>query len=168
MRLTVYFPEDSPMTHDLVGQKLTVGRLGDNDLQLDDASVSSHHAEIEAGEGVVLRDLGSTNGTYLNGEAVSGELPLKEGDEIYFGSVRAVFMEPSAGAGGGEVTEAPATAAVDADADAAGGGRPENFHYMSVLPRPTEPKDALGLVAKVSAGLGVAAAAAAVAFLLLG
>lgn len=167
MRLTVYFPADSPMTHDLVGQKLTVGRLGDNDLQLDDASVSSHHAEIEAGDGVVLRDLGSTNGTFLNGEAVSGEVALQEGDEIYFGSVRAVFMEPPAGAEAGDVVEAPPVAAA-VEIDAAGGGRPENFHYMSALPRPTEPKDTLGLVAWVTGGIGLAAAVAAVVVLLLG
>ena len=64
MRLTVYFPEDSPTTHEFVGHKLTIGRLGDNDVHLDDGSVSSHHAEVVARDGAaVLVDKDSTNGT---------------------------------------------------------------------------------------------------------
>ena len=67
MRLTVYFPEDSPTTHEFVGSKLTVGRLGDNDVRLDDGSVSGHHAELVVREGItVLVDKESTTGTFLN------------------------------------------------------------------------------------------------------
>jgi len=151
MRLTVYFPEDSPTTHEFVGQKLTVGRLGDNDVQVEDASVSSHHGEIELGEGsAVLRDLGSTNGTFLNGEQVTGEHPLAEGDEIYFGSVRTIFME--------QAVEAPPPALGVATMDASGGGRPDNFHYMSPLARPQPGKDVLGVAAWACAGFGVLAA----------
>jgi predicted component of type VI protein secretion system len=154
MRLTVYFPEDSPTTHEFVGQKLTIGRLGDNDVKVEDASVSSHHGEIELGEGVaVLRDLDSTNGTFLNGEQVTGEHPLAEGDEIYFGSVRSVFMEPVA-----SPEQAPPTAPVVGTIDAAGGGRPDNFHYMSPLPRAQPGKDVLGVAAWACGGLGVLAA----------
>lgn len=152
MRLTVYFPEDSPTTHELVEQKLTVGRLGDNDIQLDDGSISGHHAEVVVREGAgILVDKGSTNGTYLNGEQVTGEAPLNEGDEIYFGSVRAVFMEPVA-APAPQAAE-PVLAAVGAE----GTGRPANFHYMSPLPRPTPPKDVFGMVAWGCAGIGVLA-----------
>ena len=150
MRLTVYFPEDSPTTHEFVGQKLTVGRLGDNDVRLDDGSVSGRHAEVVVRDGEpVLVDKGSTNGTFLNGEQVKGEVPLNEGDEIYFGSVRSIFMEPVA---------APALSVAEpalAVAGAEGTGRPANFHYMSPLPRPTPPKDMLGMVAWGCAGLGV-------------
>lgn len=153
MRLTVYFPEDSPTTHEFVGQKLTVGRLGDNDVRLDDGSVSGRHAEVVVRDGeAVLVDKGSTNGTFHNGEQVTGEVPLKEGDEIYFGSVRAVFMEPvSAPALPVQVVQE--TAAVGAE----GSGRPANFHYMSPLPLPAPPKDVLGTVAWGCAGLGVLA-----------
>ncbi|MEY3481234.1 MAG: hypothetical protein RIQ71_2009 [Verrucomicrobiota bacterium] len=153
MRLTVYFPEDSPTTHEFVGQKLTVGRLGDNDVQLDEGSVSSHHAEVvlRDSEGVLV-DKGSTNGTFLNGEQVTGEAALKEGDEIYFGNVRAVFMEPVAAPAPLPPSE-PELAVVGAE----GTGRPANFHYMSPLPRPAPPKDVLGMVAWGCAGLGVLA-----------
>ena len=154
MRLTVYFPEDSPTTHEFVGNKLTVGRLGDNDVHLDDGSVSSHHAEIVVREGsAVLIDKDSTNGTFLNGEQLTGEHPLSEGDEIYFGSVRSVFMQPVAAPA--PVAAVPETATAGAE----GTGRPANFHYMSPLPRPAKPKDTLGAVAWVCAGIGAVAIA---------
>ena len=159
MRLTVYFPEDSPTSHECVGDKLTIGRLGDNDVALDEASVSSRHAEIVAQDGVVvLRDLASTNGTFLNGEQITGEHPLHEGDEIYFGGVRTVFMEPAGAPAAVEVMpEAPMAAATFAAAET-GTGRPESFRYMSPLPRPEKPKDTLAMVAWACAGLGVLAA----------
>ncbi len=153
MRLTVYFPEDSPTTHEFVGSSLTIGRLGDNDVQIDDGSVSSRHAEIVAQDGgVVLRDLDSTNGTFLNGEQVIGEVVASEGDEIYFGSVRSVFMEPVA---------APievASAIVELPASLPG-GRPANFRYMSPIPRSEAPRDMLALGAWALAGLALLAGA---------
>ena len=157
MRLTVYFPEDSPTTYDLVGHKLTVGRLGDNDVQLDEGSVSSRHAEIEFGEaGAVLRDLNSTNGTFLNGEQVTGEVALNEGDEVYFGGVRSVFMPPVLDAA---AEPPPPAAPVDLAVATEGTGRPANFSYLSPLPRPAKTRDTLGLAAWACAGIGVLAAA---------
>jgi predicted component of type VI protein secretion system len=157
MRLTVYFPEDSPTTHEFVGSKLTVGRLGDNDVQLDEASVSSHHAEIELGEGLaVLRDLDSTNGTFLNGDQVIGEVALNEGDEIYFGGIRANFL--AAASSVPSATNAVAAAAPELVVAAAGTGRPDNFQYMSPLPKPVQGRDTLGMAAWACAGLGVLAA----------
>lgn len=153
MRLTVYFPEDSPTTHEFVGSTLTVGRLGDNDVQVDDGSVSSRHAEIVAQDGsAVLRDLSSTNGTFLNGEQITGEVAVNEGDEIYFGSVRSVFMEPVAAPV--EVEAAVADAPVSQP-----GGRPANFRYMSPIPRRDAPRDNLALGAWAFAGLAVLAGA---------
>jgi predicted component of type VI protein secretion system len=182
MRLTVYFPEDSPTMHEFVGDTLTVGRLGDNEVQIEEGSVSSRHAEIIVQDGsAVLRDLGSTNGTFLNREQVTGEHPLNEGDEIYFGSVRCVFMEPAvtvsevaAFAAAGEPMPA-ADANTDAyklytfalprgsgeprgSASASGNGVPENFVPLSPFPKPAKPRDMLGLAAWGSFGVGVAAA----------
>ena len=157
MRLTVYFPEDSPTTHEFVGHTLTVGRLGDNEVQLEEGSVSSRHAEIVVQDGsAVLRDLGSTNGTFLNRDQVTGEQPLNEGDEIYFGSVRCVFMEPAV-----TVSEVAAFAAAGEQmppADASDYGVPENFLPLSPFPKPAKPRDMLGLAAWGSFGVGVAAA----------
>jgi pSer/pThr/pTyr-binding forkhead associated (FHA) protein len=157
MRLTLYFPEDSPTTHEFVGQKLTIGRLGDNDVQIEDGSVSSHHAEIELVDGgAILRDLGSTNGTFINGEQLNGEMFIGEGAEIYIGNVRVVFMEP-VDAHPVEVEAAPAsreTAVVESGEL----GRPQNFAYMSPIPKPKQTRDMLSVGAWAAAGLGVAAA----------
>lgn len=167
MRLTVYFPENSPTTHEFVSDKLTIGRLGGNDVALDEASVSSRHAEISAMDGVViLRDLDSTNGTFLNGEQVTGEHALEEGDEIYFGTVRSVFLEPA-----GVVPETVLTAPVLEQGmmiDAAGGGRPENFRPLSPFPKAAKPRDTLALAAWGSLGLGVAAALYALVVMFVG
>lgn len=68
-----------------------VGRLPDCAVQLVDASVSRYHAEIRAkGDGFVVVDLGSTNGTRVNGVRVY-EQPLKDGDELTFGAVAVRF-----------------------------------------------------------------------------
>ncbi|MBU3665256.1 MAG: FHA domain-containing protein [Chthoniobacterales bacterium] len=155
MRLTVYFPENSPTTHEFVGSRLTVGRLGDNDVALDEGSVSSRHAEIVvADDAAVLRDLGSTNGTFVNGERVTGESPLSEGDEVYFGNVRSVFMEPVASP---EIPEVEP--AVEAPPAQVGSGAPDNFRPLSPLPRPVAPKDTLGMAAWGIAAVAVIAAA---------
>src|ERR1051325_6519905 len=68
----------------------TLGRHPTNSIQLLDKIVSKEHCIIERrGNQFVLRDLGSLNGTYVNGERVIGERPLRHGDEIALGSTRA-------------------------------------------------------------------------------
>jgi hypothetical protein len=67
------------------GTELTIGRATDNDLVLSDSRVSRHHARIAGRRGtLVFNDLGSTNGSKVNGVAV-GELVLGEGDRIELG-----------------------------------------------------------------------------------
>ncbi len=74
-------------TFDLQIERTTVGRVEDNTFQIADASVSSHHAEILLrGSDVVIRDLNSTNGTFINNEKIS-EAPLKSGQTLRFGQV---------------------------------------------------------------------------------
>ena len=63
----------------------TLGR-GDVEIRLDDPFASAHHARISReGHVVVIEDLGSTNGTYLNEEPLSGPQPLHPGDRIRIG-----------------------------------------------------------------------------------
>jgi len=69
-----------------------LGRHPANALQLMDKIASKEHAVVELrGSSYVLRDLGSLNGTYVNGERVSGERYLRHGDEIEIGMTRARF-----------------------------------------------------------------------------
>jgi hypothetical protein len=69
-----------------------LGRAGDADICLEDQFSSSRHARlIPHGDAIVLEDLGSTNGTYLNGEPVSGPQPLHDGDRIRIGDSEFTF-----------------------------------------------------------------------------
>ncbi|MGZ4173225.1 MAG: FHA domain-containing protein [Solirubrobacteraceae bacterium] len=70
--------------YDLTGGA-TLGR-GDVEIQLEDPFASSRHARITLqGQVVVIEDLGSTNGTYLNEQPLSGPQPLHPGDRIRIG-----------------------------------------------------------------------------------
>ena len=77
----------------LDSQAVTVGRGEDNDLVLPVPEVSRHHARLEpAGAGWRVVDLGSRNGTWINGERVSGRR-LAVGDEVTFGTVAFTVAE---------------------------------------------------------------------------
>ena len=79
-----------------LGEVTRVGRDPDNELVLADPLVSGHHAEIRAsGDGYVLTDVGSRNGTFARGEQVTGPVPLADGDEIRFGDTVARFSMPA-------------------------------------------------------------------------
>ena len=73
------------------GRRLNVGRAADNELSINDASVSKIHAALlMTGEGTLLvADTGSTNGTYINGRRIAyGESRLiEDGDVVGFGDV---------------------------------------------------------------------------------
>src|SRR5579864_4209709 len=74
----------------------SLGRHPNNTIQLLDKIVSKEHCIVELREGrFLLRDLGSLNGTYINGERVRGEAFLKHGDEIALGSTRARYDDGS-------------------------------------------------------------------------
>jgi len=88
-------------TYELKVDRTTVGRVSDNAFEIPEASVSSHHAEIILqGNDVLIRDLGSTNGTFVNGEKIT-EAVLKPGQTLRFGTVEMRLdtgEEPPAGA----------------------------------------------------------------------
>lgn len=74
-------------TYELKVEKTTIGRLEDNAFQIAEQSVSSHHCEVLLkGNSVVIKDLNSTNGTYINGEKIT-EQPLKPGQILRLGQV---------------------------------------------------------------------------------
>lgn len=76
----------------LDGERLTIGLSPSNDLPLPfDRTVSRVHAVLElVAARWCVRDLGSRNGTFVNGERIWGERPLRSGDEIRVGGVRLV------------------------------------------------------------------------------
>ena len=77
---------------DLASARVSLGRESRNDITIPDINVSRTHAEISLSpQGAwVITDLGSTNGTYVNGRAVASQ-PLNEGDHIAMGSTNFVF-----------------------------------------------------------------------------
>lgn len=76
----------------LPGEITTAGRHPESDIFLDDVTVSRRHAEIvRAGDGYLVRDAGSLNGTYVNRERVD-EQPLENGDEVQIGKFKLVFF----------------------------------------------------------------------------
>ena len=62
----------------------------DSFVFVDDPGVSRHHAEVRIGNDIILRDLGSTNGTYVNGTLIA-EHPLRDGAIITIGSTNLTF-----------------------------------------------------------------------------
>ena len=69
-----------------------LGRGDQVDIQLEDSFASTNHARLlPQGDVVVLEDLGSTNGTYLNGEPLRGPQPLHAGDRIRIGDSEFTF-----------------------------------------------------------------------------
>ena len=73
--------------HELKVDKTTIGRVEDNTFQIPEPSVSSHHCEIlMRGSDVVVHDLNSTNGTFINGEKIS-ESVLKPGQTLRLGQI---------------------------------------------------------------------------------
>jgi phosphoserine phosphatase RsbU/P len=90
--VTVYSPLFSPFRHPLEGEAVSIGRASDCSIPIKDRYLSRKHAEIIAvGETWMLKDLGSANGTYLNGNRVERDETLKGGDRIRLGDTEIVF-----------------------------------------------------------------------------
>ncbi|UTA49193.1 FHA domain-containing protein [Simiduia sp. 21SJ11W-1] len=78
---------------DLAAEPLTIGRHPDNRVQIDDGAVSGRHAVVSLNanpdfpdfQEVIIEDLGSTNGTRVNGERISGRVQLHAGDVVKIG-----------------------------------------------------------------------------------
>lgn len=94
-RLTVY-ADGRTWTAPMPGEVLNIGRQADNDLVLDLARVSRRHARIERrGDAFVLRDLESTNGTFVAGKRLEQEQFLRPGDTISVGGAQLVLKLPA-------------------------------------------------------------------------
>jgi len=94
-KLTLQY-EGTALKEFTVDSGLTIGRLPDNVVVIDNPAVSGHHARIvREGEQVVLEDLKSTNGTFVNGRAVARHA-LRHGDEVLVGKHALVFDRSAA------------------------------------------------------------------------
>lgn len=93
MACIVFTLEDgSTITTPLDSDLITIGRAEDSIVQLPCGSVSSHHATIKARpDGYYVQDLGSRNGTRLNGAEIEEAL-LNDGDRVAFGDIQSIFL----------------------------------------------------------------------------
>jgi len=160
-KLQIFLPDGTQISHDLQDEKITIGRLPDNSLQIDDGSVSSRHAEIELeGGSYHLHDLGSTNGTFVNGEQVTDAV-LRHGDEVRLGLVEAVFN------GEEEAPDQPLPTSTSVASEVAKvSARPEKFVNSSPIPKNVKTKDPLAAGLVAAAVLGIVAFVAAVVIIM--
>ena len=87
--LVLHPVQGAPHTVTLDGDRLVFGRANHVDQRLEDDYVSDEHAELRRVEGQWrVRDLGSTNGTYLNGQKVIAPTVLAAGDQLQLGKTR--------------------------------------------------------------------------------
>ncbi|MEY3020002.1 MAG: hypothetical protein RLZZ272_986 [Actinomycetota bacterium] len=87
--LVLHSPDGDARVIALEGRGLVLGRAGGATLVLDDVYVSDEHAEVlPDGDGWAVRDLGSTNGTFVNDAKVTRQTPIAVGDRLQVGKTR--------------------------------------------------------------------------------
>ncbi len=123
--------------HELNVDRTTIGRVEDNLFQIAESSISSHHCEVLLrGSDVVIKDLNSTNGTFINGEQIT-ESVLKPGQTLRLGQVE-LKLETGTSAPAPAAAPAPGPAKKPLEAtmviprgvslsELEGGGRPSGF-----------------------------------------
>ena len=154
---------------ELKGQRLpikvpvvNIGRGNYNDLVIADPSVSTMHAKLQRREAIwILVDLGSTNGTFVEGDRLTGESPLSPGSTLRFGDVIALFEPLDEKVPAGRVgqtrmmdrlPDAPAASPQAAPLEEAQPERPRPRRPIRTVPRPKGPSPLLvtGLVILVA------------------
>ncbi len=97
--------------HQLEADRSTIGKAAENDVALPDDATASHlHAVLERfAAGWCVTDLGSSNGTWVNGERIWASRRLRTGDEIRIGQTRLLFRDLTPAGAVTEVEQAPPT-----------------------------------------------------------
>ena len=92
---------------ELDAPRTTIGKAEENDIALsDDPTASRLHAVLEQfAAGWCVTDLGSSNGTWVNGERIWSAQPLRHGDEIRIGQTRLIFRDFASAGGSATETE---------------------------------------------------------------
>ena len=143
-QLHVSLPDSENANHDLTDSLITIGRISENALQIEDVSVSSRHAQLtlDASGDYILRDLGSTNGTELNGKELEPQTDhrLQDGDKVRFGKIDASYKSENP-AEARPLPEAEEVAAVVAETSM----RPADFSNASPFQTKKKKKDPTGV-----------------------
>jgi pSer/pThr/pTyr-binding forkhead associated (FHA) protein len=159
-KLIVTLQDGTQNTFDLFDDQITVGRAPDNTLQIDDASVSSHHATLTlAGGDYIYRDIGSTNGSRLNGKTLTADTDhrLQNGDSLMLGKVDGTYESENPA----EARPLPEESEV-ALAPAASSSAPVNFQNASPFQSKKKKKDPSGTAVLALGGVAILIFAVAV------
>lgn len=93
--LVPYFTDPTGREHLLSGESITIGRAVENEIVVTSKRVSREHARVRReGWHVVLQDLDSTNGTFLNDERILAPTELRDQDRVAIGDVVLIFHDP--------------------------------------------------------------------------
>lgn len=160
-KFTVSLPDGSHTVYELNDEQITVGRVEDNMVVIPDISVSSHHAELTARDGdYILRDIGSTNGTLVNGRPIAEgvETPLQDGDAVVFGHISVAYQSEKAAAARPLPLETEAAAL-----PAASSVRPADFANASPFQSKKEKREASATAVLAFGGVALLVFVAAVA-----
>ncbi len=144
-KIQIITPDGDETRYALDIDSVKIGRNGTNDIVVDEDSMSGQHAvlNLRAGGNYELTDSGSTNGTRVNGERISEPVLLKDGDELRFGSVDALYMSEVVA---GPVEELPPEQAYEPEI-AEVSEPPHTFGSMSPFGAKSTKRDTLAVVA---------------------
>jgi pSer/pThr/pTyr-binding forkhead associated (FHA) protein len=162
-KILVSLPDGISVTHDLNESTITLGRISENTLQIEDVSVSSRHAQLTLGDNgdYVLQDLGSTNGTWVNSkEAHEGQDHLlQDGDKLRFGNIDASYVSENP-ADARPMPESEGVAVVAASSSK----RPADFANASPFQTRKKKRDPIGIAIIAFAIVALLAFGGAVAY----
>ena len=115
----------------LEGKEVTIGRKPGNTIQIDNLAVSGRHARVvRVGSKLVLEDLNSTNGTYVNGERITKHV-LRHGDRITVGKHTLIFVEEQ------QAAQAAPEPEEESDLEKTVVLTPQRAQAAGIKPRPT-------------------------------
>jgi pSer/pThr/pTyr-binding forkhead associated (FHA) protein len=144
--------ESGKATHELAEEVITIGRSPENVIRINDPSVSNRHAQLQlVGENYRLKDLGSTNGTRVNGLTVT-EAQLRLGDRLRFGKAEA-RLESDVTGGSQPLPETKEIAAKPASSSE----RPADFSNASPFTKRTRKQDPMGKAILAAAAIAILA-----------
>lgn len=150
-KLIVTTEAQGKIGYEFTEELVTVGRAPDNMIVVEDGSVSSRHAQFErSGDTYRLKDLGSTNGTRVNGMPITDHL-LKFNDRVRFGAIDARFESDEHGSA--PLPEPEAIAAATAEKSAA----PVDFANASPFPHRRKEQDSTKTIVYAVAGIAALA-----------
>ena len=142
------------LTCELKVDKTTVGRLEDNAFQIAEPSVSSHHCELTPrGAELLVKDLNSTNGTFINGEKVA-EAVLKPGQILRLGQVEMRLESGAAAASAASKKPLEKTMVIGIKAqDLDQGDRPVNFETNAAFSKKSNKANKIFIAIGIALGI---------------